>query len=565
MATVAAFVMRRRAPLLLLPAFALTAGIFASAMLLLFSYSAYTFRGGQLTEEVSFLAWQKFFTDPFYWGVIAKTLQLALGATAIALLIGYPTAYALTKVRRPQFVVAAYIVIFSPLLVSLVVRVYGWLLLLSDNGVINQALLALGLIAGPIRLIYNEVGVVIALVHILLPFMVFPILSVLLQFDHTLREAANDLGANRLQTFLRVVLPMSLPGVVAGCQIVFTLAISAFVTPELLGGGKVQVLSRAIWFNVVDVNWPLAAVEAIVLLALALSALAVFDLAARSLRAMRPTGSPRPRPDSPGGWIDAALRIALFGVLGFILSPLVFVVVNSFNGSAFNSFPPDGFSLRWYEFVLGYKPFREGMVNSLVIASASTLVAMMTGMLAALALVRGKVRARGALSAFFLSPLVVPRVATGIAVFILLIRLRLFGTTGSLVLVHAMLSLPFAIVLLTASLVSVNRTFEEAAMDLGAGPLRTFWQVTLPQIRAGLIVAAVFAFITSFDETEASIFLVRPSNTTLPVQMFLYLEQYQNPTLAALSTLLIGLTVVLVVVAMRFVRGAELARLVARR
>ncbi len=565
MATVAAFVMRRRAPLLLLPAFALTAGIFASAMLLLFSYSAYTFRGGQLTEEVSFLAWQKFFTDPFYWGVIAKTLQLALGATAIALLIGYPTAYALTKVRRPQFVVAAYIVIFSPLLVSLVVRVYGWLLLLSDNGVINQALLALGLIAGPIRLIYNEVGVVIALVHILLPFMVFPILSVLLQFDHALREAANDLGANRLQTFLRVVLPMSLPGVVAGCQIVFTLAISAFVTPELLGGGKVQVLSRAIWFNVVDVNWPLAAVEAIVLLALALSALAVFDLAARSLRAMRPTGSPRPRPDSPGGWIDAALRIALFGVLGFILSPLVFVVVNSFNGSAFNSFPPDGFSLRWYEFVLAYKPFREGMVNSLIIASASTLVAMMTGMLAALALVRGKVRARGALSAFFLSPLVVPRVATGIAVFILLIRLRLFGTTGSLVLVHAMLSLPFAIVLLTASLVSVNRTFEEAAMDLGAGPLRTFWQVTLPQIRAGLIVAAVFAFITSFDETEASIFLVRPSNTTLPVQMFLYLEQYQNPTLAALSTLLIGLTVVLVVVAMRFVRGAELARLVARR
>lgn len=102
-------------------------------------------------------------------------------------------------------------------------------------------------------------------------------------------------------------------------------------------------------------------------------------------------------------------------------------------------------------------------------------------------------------------------------------------------------------------------------MDLGAGPLRTFWQVTLPQIRAGIVVATVFAFITSFDETEASIFLVRPSNTTLPIQMFLYLEQYQNPTLAALSTLLIALTVVIVIVGLRFVRGAELARLVARR
>jgi putative spermidine/putrescine transport system permease protein len=559
-----AFLTRRSSPLLLLPAFAITTGIFAAAMLLLFSYSAYTFRGGQLTEEVSFLAWQKFFTDSFYWDVVRNTLQLALGVTGVALLIGYPAAYALTKVRDQRLLVAAYIVIFSPLLVSVVVRAYGWLLLLSDTGVINTALLATGLVHEPIRMIYNNTGVIIALVHILLPFMIFPILSVLLQFDNAQREAANDLGANRVQTFIRVVLPLSLPGVIAGAQIVFTLAISAFVTPALLGGGKVQVLSRHIWFNVVDVNWPLAAVEAIVLLALALGALAVFDLAGRSLRSMRAIGTPRPRDRSPGGPIDLALRVVLVAVLVFMLSPLVFVVINSFNSAAFNSFPPQGLSLRWYEFVLGYLPFREGMTNSLVIATASTLVAVPAGALAALALVRGKIVARGALRAYFLSPLVMPKVAVGIAVFILLIRLRLFGTTASLVLVHAMLSLPFCIVLLTASLVSVNRTLEEAAMDLGAGPLRTFWQITLPQIRAGLVVATVFSFITSFDETEASIFLVRPSNTTLPIQMFLYVEQYQNPTLAALSTVLIALTIVVVILALRFVRGAELARLVAR-
>ena len=561
----AAMFRRQRSPYLLLPAFLLTAGVFGAAMLLLFSYSAYTFRGGQLTEEVSFLAWQKFFGDPFYWGVVGNTLRLAFGVTLAALLVGYPTAYALTKVRGRRLVVACYLVIFSPLLVSLVVRVYGWILILSENGVINQGLRAVGLIQTPLKLIYNDVGVTIALVHILLPFMVFPILSVLLQFDHTLREAAADLGANRLRTFIRVVLPMSLPGVVAGAQITFTLAISAFVTPELLGGGTVQVLSRAIWFNVVDVNWPLAAVEAIVLLALALITLAFFDLVARSLRAIRPTGVPRPRPAEPTGLIELVFRSGLIVVLAFILSPLVFVFVNSFNGSDFNSFPPQGFSLRWYQFVLGYVPFREGMTNSLLIAAATTAVAIPAGMLAALAIARGRIRLRGILNAFFLAPLVIPRVAIGIAVFILLIRLHFFGTTASLVLVHAMLALPFAIALLAASLVNVNRTLEEAAMDLGAGPLRTFWSVTLPQIRAGLIIAAVFAFITSFDETEASIFLVRPSNLTLPVQMFLYLEQYQNPTLAALSTLLVGLTVVLVVGALRFVRGAEIARLVARR
>src|SRR5438093_11142375 len=117
-------------------------------MLQLVAYSAYTFRGGQLTEEVSFLAWQKFFTDPFYWGVVAKTLQLALGVTAGALLVGYPTAYALTKLRSPKLLVAAYIVIFSPLLVSLVVRVDGWLLLPSDHRVIKQAIRAVARIAG---------------------------------------------------------------------------------------------------------------------------------------------------------------------------------------------------------------------------------------------------------------------------------------------------------------------------------------------------------------------------------------------------------------------------------
>ena len=126
-----------RTALLLLPAVAITGGVFASAMLLLFSYSAYTFRGGQLTEEVSFLAWQSFFTDAFQWRLVGNTLRLAFSVTAIALVIGYPTAYALTKVRDQRLLLAAYVVIFSPLLVSLVVRIYGWLLILSENGVVN--------------------------------------------------------------------------------------------------------------------------------------------------------------------------------------------------------------------------------------------------------------------------------------------------------------------------------------------------------------------------------------------------------------------------------------------
>lgn len=552
--------------MLLTPALGLTALVFGAAMAILVSYSAYTFRGGRLTEEVSFSAWGKFFGEPFYWGIVAETFRLGFGVTAVALLIGFPTAYALTKIRSQRLLLFAYIVIFSPLLVSVVVRAYGWLLLLSDGGVINETLLAVGVIETPIRMIFNQFGVTIALVHILLPFMVFPILSVLLQFDATLREAAMDLGANRWQTFVRVILPLSLPGMLAGAQIVFTLAISAFVTPSLLGGGKIQVLARHIFVNVTDVNWPLAAVEAIVLLAMALAALAAFNIAGRAIQASRAAGAGRrqelPRRPDP---IYAALYALLALVLAYMLAPLVIVVINSFNESAFSRFPPTGWSLRWYETVLSYAPFRDGMRNSLLIAGLSTAIVVPVGMMAALALVRSRIPLREVVRAFLLSPLIVPKVAVGIAVFILFIRLRVFGTMPSIVAAHAMLTLPFTIVLLTANLVGVNRTLEEAAMDLGAGPLRTFWKVTLPQMRAGLIVSAVFAFIVSFDETETTIFLVRPENTTLPIQMFLYIEQHQDPTLAALSTVLIVITAVVVFLTMRAVRGAEVARIISRR
>jgi len=122
--------------------------------------------------------------------------------------------------------------------------------------------------SAPIRLIFNFTGVAIALVHVLLPFTVFPILSVLLRMDPALREAAADLGANRLQAFLRVTWPLSFPGLFAAAQLTFILAMNAYVTPQLLGGGRVQVLPLLIYQNISDLNWPLAAVEAIALIAL---------------------------------------------------------------------------------------------------------------------------------------------------------------------------------------------------------------------------------------------------------------------------------------------------------
>ncbi len=259
---------------LLAPGVVLSVAVFWVCMAILVIMSVYPFLAAG-TPRITWSAWHRFLADPYYWGVVGTTLRLAVIVTVLSLLIGFPTAYAISKIRRPGWALATYLVLFAPILVSVVVRTYGWLLLLSNNGGVNFVLRALGLVREPVPLIFNATGIVIAMVHILLPFMVFPILSVVGQLMPDLKEAAMDLGANRWVTFRRVTLPLTLPGVVSGAQIVFTLMVSAFVTPYLMGGGKVQILSGLIYRDMEAVNLGFASVVSLVLLVLAATILAV--------------------------------------------------------------------------------------------------------------------------------------------------------------------------------------------------------------------------------------------------------------------------------------------------
>jgi putative spermidine/putrescine transport system permease protein len=226
--------------------------------------------------------WNNFLGDGYSWHVIGTSLRLSAIVTLITLVIAYPTACALARLRRRVLAGIAYVILFSPLLMSVVVRSYGWLLLLADRGFINSLLGASPLGIGPYRLIYNEIGVTIALVHILLPFAVLPLVSVVLQIPSTYREAALDMGATPFAIFWRVTLPLTVPGIVVGAEIVFALAVSAFVTPSVLGGGRVLVLSRLIYENIGSLEWGLAAVQALVLLGLAVAVLVVFERINRS-------------------------------------------------------------------------------------------------------------------------------------------------------------------------------------------------------------------------------------------------------------------------------------------
>jgi putative spermidine/putrescine transport system permease protein len=261
---------------------------------------------------------------------------------------------------------------------------------------------------------------------------------------------------------------------------------------------------------------------------------------------------------------DGLLRTTLAVGVGFLLLPLLIVIVYSFSSVAYGVFPPPGLSLRWYGHLFALAPFRGAFVRSMTIASAATSIALLAGLLCALALVRARFAGKEALRGFLLSPIVMPKIVLGVGWFIFFARLGFQGGVVPITLAHIIVVLPFIINILAANLVGLDASIEEAALDLGASSPRVLWHVILPQIRAGLIISALLAFIVSFDQVESSIFLTRGENNTLPIEMFLYMEKWQDPTIAALSALLIVFAAMVVGIALAVSHGSELGRLFSR-
>ncbi len=221
----------------------------------------------QSVEGGSLAAYDKALTDGLYVGVLLDTMLIAAYVSIVCLLLGYPVAYFLAAAPAPWPTVGI-IFVLLPFWTSILVRTYGWMILLGRNGIINRLLLESGLISAPFPLLNNMTGVLIGMVHVLLPYMVFPIYAVMRRVDTGLVSAAEGLGAPGWQIFRRVYFPLTLPGVLAGVTLVYILSIGFFITPALLGGGKVIMIAVLIEMQVRQfLNWSFAAALSAVLLA----------------------------------------------------------------------------------------------------------------------------------------------------------------------------------------------------------------------------------------------------------------------------------------------------------
>ncbi|NOJ50868.1 ABC transporter permease [Bradyrhizobium archetypum] len=264
--------------LLIAPAVMLLAVFLILPMMSVFRASFYPGTSALGASGFSLHQYYKFFADSFYVSVLLETIVYALITSLGCLLLGFPVGYSLARLPPTQRRVRM-ILIIVPLTLSLVVVVFGWLVLLGRQGLVNNILMGIGLIDTPKQLLFNRFAVIVVLIQQFLPFMILSVMNVALQIDPVLEQASTSLRAKRLRTFWKIVIPLAAPGIISGFTLVFVMTVSAFVTPRLIGGPKAHMIGGLVYEEVlITLNWPFGAAMSFILLAVGLGTLATVSI-----------------------------------------------------------------------------------------------------------------------------------------------------------------------------------------------------------------------------------------------------------------------------------------------
>lgn len=395
--------------------------------------------------------------------------------------------------------------------------------------------------------------------------MILPLYAAMKRVDLRLVDAARSAGAGGLAAFTLVFVPLTASGIVAGSLLVFILSLGFFVTPALLGGAGdvtyVMLIERQLNESL---NWELAAAMAVILLVATLILVAMYwrlvgitgqDGASRGH--VTPSRTLRTATRALAAWQSAfsssssASRLVTpvlgWAVIGFLIAPILILFPLSLSASPFLEFPPRGFSLQWYQNYFNRPDWIAATWVSIKVATLTMFAATLLGTLAAIGIVRGRFLGARLATGFLVSPSIVPTLITAVAVYFQFARFQLVGTITGLVLAHVVLALPLVVIVVSGALRSIDIRPEQAARSLGATPMTAFLKVTLPAIKPGIITAAFFAFLASFDDVVLALFLSGTSATTLPKRMWDGVRFEVDPTIAAVSTLMIMVSIALLV------------------
>jgi putative spermidine/putrescine transport system permease protein len=535
------------------------------------------------TGEFTLAAYERAFGTPSWRRIVGPTFTVAAQTTGLCLLLGYPLAYWLAGIPERRRRMMSLLVLL-PFWTSALVKNFAWLVLLGRNGIVAETLRSLGLTAPD--LLFNRGVVLFAMTHSLLPLAVITMLATMTTIDPRLRAAAGTLGAPRVAAFWRIYFPLSMPGVASAGLLVFIASLGYFITPALLGSPRETMMGNAIIVQVMQMdNMVFGAALAAIMIASALATCLVYDAVFGLSGVSGGGGSARRRGpvrrlglaiaafvgDVFGGFSEGAARLLgghRFGwllptyawvVVAVLIVPVVAMVPMAFTSSTFMSFPPPGFSLRWFEAYAAAPIWVAATLRSFGIGIVVAFLTCTLATLAAIGLARSTSRLTGAVFLIFLAPMVVPGIVIGVSLFYVFAKVGLLASDLGIALGHMVHAIPIAFVILLATIKGHDRRLDQAAATLGADRPRTFWRVTLPLIRGGMVGALIFAFLSSFEELTVAMFVGGGVRVTLPKQIWDDVNLQVSPLLVAASVVVVVIVTALFLLA-EYLRPASARR-----
>lgn len=494
--------------------------------------------------------------DLFFEGlgrVWVRTTVYVVVATAIAIVIGYPVAYFLARcVRRGRAVYL--LLVLTPLWIPYMMRMLAWIGLLSNDGIVNASLERVGI--PPVAWLAGRPFVVImGLVYGYLPFLILPLFVVLDRVPESTLEAGRDLGASAAETFRRVTLPQSVPGLLAGIALISLPMLGDYYTNNLLSGSPAtRMIGNEIDFFINESQTSGSRGAAITVLLVAFTAVFMLFYLLRSGGAGG--GSPGSVDRAPGEASGGrVLRWWTWGYILWMLAPVVLAMLFSFNAGRSRSIW-QGFSLQWYfsdSSVFQDDALRAALFQTFRLAALTTLITVPLGLGLAMALTRWRRVMRSGTKLLVLVPLAIPEIVLAVGLFYAVSELYHaipFGTQAQLM-GHVIFMLPVVVLIIEARLLLVGPSYEEVAMDLGASPLRATGRVLIPMLMPSLLGAALFTMVGSMDDFVISQFLSGgESSTTVPMRLYVAARSLSTPATNALATLLLLANLIVITAAL---------------
>ncbi|SFC84149.1 ABC transporter permease subunit [Salipiger profundus] len=535
---------------------------------------------GEDTAGVSLEHYEHLASTPIYLRILWITFRISLLTAFFSVVLGYPVAAWLARLPDASRNKWLFLVLL-PFWTSYLVKTFAWMIMLGDRGLFNSILTGTGVTESSLDLMYNELGVLVGMVHAMMPLAILTMVPVMTGIDQRLPLAAGSLGAKRAQRFWLIEFPLAMPGVAAGGLLTFITSLGFFIVPAYLGGRGQTMLAQIIIMQVQElVNWAFAAVLSVMLVVAALVAIWIYDQFF-GLSSLTQASSAGPKGSKRGAkWLRRAGQRVLEGLalicspfnhLGdrgtegpkpvraaylcllflFLLAPAIIVLPLAFTADQTLTFPPPEYSTRWFEEYFGSPIWISATIRSFGVAFVTAILATVLGGMAALALARSDSRFGKAVFGLMLAPMIVPRIVIAVGLFYLMAQMGLVASNIGLIIGHTLLAIPFTFIAIGAVLKGYDWRLDQAAATLGAGRLTVLRLITLPLLRGGIISAALFAFVTSFDELTIALFISGGLKSTLPKQMWDDMYLQLNPTLAAVSVVVLVIVTAILLLAQR--------------